>query len=101
MRQSREAKWRIWNPGALAPTSLAFLFWCASAAFADAANAPLSSTNIFAPASTPAWTIFGLSLFVLIVTGLIFVVVFTLLAYAIVKFRARGTDAAREPAQVY
>src|SRR5262249_38296187 len=68
---------------------LAFLFWCASAAFADSTGARLSSTNIFAPASTPAKSIFGLSLFVLIVTGLIFAVVFTLLAYAVVKFRAR------------
>jgi cytochrome c oxidase subunit 2 len=101
MRQSREVKWRIWNPGALSSTSLAFLFWCASAAFADTATAPLSSTNIFAPASTPAKSIFELSLFVLVVTGLIFVVVFTLLAYAIVKFRGRETDADREPAQVY
>jgi cytochrome c oxidase subunit 2 len=46
-------------------------------------------------------TIFGLSLFVLLVTGLIFVVVATLLAYATVKFRDRGGDADREPAQVY
>jgi cytochrome c oxidase subunit 2 len=61
----------------------------------------LSSTNIFAPASTPAKGIFELSLFVLVVTGLIFVVVFTLLAYAVVKFRAKGADAIREPAQVY
>ena len=76
----------------------AFLFWCAPAAFADA---PLSSTSIFAPAATPAKTIFGLSLFVLGVTGLIFVVVTTLLAYATVKFRDRRVDAAREPAQVY
>jgi cytochrome c oxidase subunit 2 len=79
-------------------SALAFLFWCGSAAFAEAA---VSSTNIFAPASTPAKSIFGLSLFVLVVTGLIFVVVVTLLAYAVVKFRAKGTDAAREPAQVY
>jgi cytochrome c oxidase subunit 2 len=83
------------------PTILVFLFWCASAAFAQTADAPLSSTNIFAPASTPAKTIFGLSLFVLAVTGLIFVVVCTLLVCAVVKFRARGVHADREPAQVY
>jgi cytochrome c oxidase subunit 2 len=94
-------KWRIWKPGALAPTPVAFLFWCALAALANAADARLSSTNIFAPASTPAKSIFGLSLFVLVVTGLIFVAVLTLLAYAVVKYRARETDAAREPAQVY
>src|SRR6202790_1725476 len=41
----------------------------------------LSPTNIFAPASTPAQSIFDLSRFVLMVTGAIFVVVFSLLAY--------------------
>jgi cytochrome c oxidase subunit II len=62
---------------------------------------PLSSpTNIFAPASTPAHSIFGLSLFVLSVTGAIFVVVFTLLLYAVAKFRRRRDDG-REPPQVY
>jgi cytochrome c oxidase subunit II len=44
-----------------------------------AAAAPVSGTSIFAPASTPAHSIFRLSLFVLSVTGLIFAVVFTLL----------------------
>jgi cytochrome c oxidase subunit 2 len=61
----------------------------------------LSPTNIFAPASTPAQSIFDLSLFVLEVTAAVFVVVFTLLAYAVVKFRKRKTADAREPAQVY
>jgi cytochrome c oxidase subunit II len=36
-----------------------------------------------------------------VVTGVIFVVVSTLLVYAIVKFRARPADSGREPAQVY
>jgi cytochrome c oxidase subunit 2 len=40
-------------------------------------------------------------MFVLSVTGLIFVVVFSLLAYSVVKFRSRATDGDREPAQVY
>jgi cytochrome c oxidase subunit II len=79
----------------------AFLFWCLATATAQPAGSPLSSTNIFAPASTPAKTIFGLSLFVLAVTGAIFAVVFSLLAYSVVKFRARAADAGREPAQVY
>jgi cytochrome c oxidase subunit 2 len=60
-----------------------------------------SPTNIFAPASTPAKSIFGLSLFVLAITGVIFVVVGSLLAYAVVKFRKRKDDDSREPAQVY
>jgi len=58
-------------------------------------------TNIFAPASTPARSIFDLSMFVLAITGLIFLVVCTLLVYAIVKFRATPANAGREPAQVY
>jgi cytochrome c oxidase subunit 2 len=71
------------------------------AAAAAAPESPLSSTNIFAPASTPAKTIFGLSMFVLAVTAVIFVVVGSLLVYSVVKFRGRATDAGREPAQVY
>jgi cytochrome c oxidase subunit II len=61
----------------------------------------MSPTNIFAPVSTPAHSIFGLSLFVLVVTAAIFVVVFTLLAYSVVKFRSRTSDDGREPPQVY
>jgi cytochrome c oxidase subunit II len=60
-----------------------------------------SPTNIFAPTSTPAHTIFGLSMFVLVITGLIFAVVAGLLIYAVIKFRRRGSDDGREPAQVY
>ncbi|HET7106447.1 MAG TPA: cytochrome c oxidase subunit II [Candidatus Acidoferrum sp.] len=57
--------------------------------------------NIFDPQSTPADSIFHLSLFVLIICGLIFVVVVTLLVFAIVKFRARAGDSEHEPPQVY
>ena len=64
-------------------------------------TSPLSPTNIFSPASTPAKSIFGLSLFVLAVTGTIFLVVFALLLYSVVKFRKRKNDDGREPAQVY
>jgi cytochrome c oxidase subunit II len=76
---------------------------CASAvtAFAEPAQPFLSPTNIFAPASTPADSILDLSRFVLEVTGAIFIVVFSLLAYAVLKFRKKtGTDR-HEPAQVY
>ncbi len=58
-------------------------------------------TNIFAPASTPAQSIFDLSIFVMEVTAAIFVVVFSLLAYAVVKFRRRRSTDAREPVQIY
>src|SRR5260370_20527512 len=57
--------------------------------------------TIFEPHSTPAESIQHLSLFVLAITGLIFLVVFSLLSYVVVKFRRRVGDAGREPAQVY
>jgi cytochrome c oxidase subunit 2 len=59
------------------------------------------STSIFAPESTPAKSIVNLSVFVLIITGIIFAVVCTLLVYSISKFRAKSVNADREPAQVY
>jgi len=55
----------------------------------------------FRSRSTPADSIRRLSLFVLGVTGLIFIVVFSLLTYVVVKFRSRAADTEREPAQVY
>jgi cytochrome c oxidase subunit 2 len=61
----------------------------------------LSPTNIFAPVSTPAQSIFDLSRFVLTITAAIFVVVFGLLAYAVIKFRKTRLIDWREPAQVY
>jgi cytochrome c oxidase subunit II len=83
-------------------TGIFALCFCALAvAAADTPGSRLSSTNIFAPASTPAKTIFGLSMFVLAVTAVIFVVVGGLLVYSVVKFRGRSVDAGREPAQVY
>jgi cytochrome c oxidase subunit 2 len=57
--------------------------------------------NVFAPASTPAGAIVDLSILVLGITGLIFVVVASLLVYVIVKFRATPANADHEPAQVY
>ena len=60
-----------------------------------------SVPSIFDPRSTPAASIYHLSHFVLAITGLIFLVVFSLLAYVVVKFRSRTVDATSEPAQVY
>jgi cytochrome c oxidase subunit II len=57
--------------------------------------------SIFDPHSTPAESIRHLSYFVLAITGLIFLVVFILLTYAVVKFRDKTMGAEREPAQVY
>ena len=63
--------------------------------------APSQSLNIFRPQSTPADSIFRLSMVVLTITGAIFAVVFSLLVYAISKYRRRGDDGGREPPQVY
>ncbi len=57
--------------------------------------------SIFRPESVPAEAIHSLSLFVLAVTGGIFVVVFGLIAYATFRFRRRDDDDGREPAQIY
>ncbi|MGA3091504.1 MAG: cytochrome c oxidase subunit II [Terriglobales bacterium] len=65
------------------------------------AHASMGSTNIFAPQSTPARSIFHLSILVLTITGIIFVVVSTLLLYSILKFRSTSATANSEPAQVY
>jgi cytochrome c oxidase subunit 2 len=60
-----------------------------------------SIPTTLAPASTPAHQIFDLSIFVVTITGGIFVVVGGLLAIALFRFRARKTDPAGEPAQIY
>src|SRR5580704_13435844 len=57
--------------------------------------------SIFEPHSTPAESIRHLSHFVLGITGLIFLVVFCLLSYVVVKFRNHVGDSKREPGQVY
>src|SRR5262249_39797801 len=79
---------------------LALLFLFTVAAAAQPATRA-TNTKIFAPESTPAKSIVNLSIFVLVITGIIFVVVGTLLVYVIVKFRGKATDTGREPAQVY
>jgi len=73
-----------------------FMSWAA-----DAVASSAGPTNIFAPQSTPAKSIVHLSFFVLAITGIIFAVVFTLLLYSLLKFRARSSSANSEPAQVY
>ena len=60
-----------------------------------------SVPSIFDPRSTPAESIYHLSRFVLAITGLIFLAVFSLLSYAVVKFRNNDANTNREPAQVY
>ena len=71
--------------------TFAFLLWSTATGAAEPA-ASTGLTNIFAPESTPAKSILHLSIFVLAITAIIFVVVFTLLVYSVVKFRGRTTD---------
>jgi cytochrome c oxidase subunit 2 len=58
------------------------------------------STSTFSHASTPAAEVNGISIFVLSITGLIFVTMSGLLIYALVRFRGRKGDMS-EPAQVF
>jgi len=81
---------------------LAGIFFAARLCAAQSsASIPNPVPNIFDPQSTPAHTIDHLSKFVLWIAAFIFVTVFTLLIYVIVKFRDRASDSNREPAQVY
>jgi cytochrome c oxidase subunit II len=73
---------------------------CCAPLFASDAFAQ-SPTNIFAPAATPARSIFDVSMLVLGVTLAIFMVVAGLLLYALIRYRNRPEDSDREPAQIY
>ena len=78
------------------------LFWPAGSLWSlDPGGSTAQSTSIFSPASTPAKAIADLSVFVLVITGIIFLAVFALLLYSVVRFRGRAMDGGREPAQVY
>jgi cytochrome c oxidase subunit 2 len=72
-----------------------------AAAGAQHALAQKSNTNIFSPVATPSQSIFSLSMFVLAITGGIFVVVAGLIAYAAVRFRQRPDDDGSEPPQIF
>ncbi len=80
--------------GAVAPVLLA-------AASLAAADEPTTGTNIFRPLSSNALAGHRYSLFVLGITGAIFLVVFTMLVVAVVRFRRRPGDDQAEPPQVY
>jgi cytochrome c oxidase subunit 2 len=81
---------------------LVVALWSLGTAIATAPMAlALGPTSIFVPASTPAKSIFDLSLFVLAITGTIFVVVAGLLAFIIFRFRERRNDDNTEPPQIY
>jgi cytochrome c oxidase subunit II len=72
-----------------------------AAAFAQNALAQKSNTSIFSPVATPSQSIFSLSMFVLAITGGIFIVVAGLIAYAAVRYRHRPGDDSSEPPQIF
>src|SRR5260370_18661194 len=72
-----------------------------AARLCTAASHDNSVPSIFDPRSTPADSIRHLSHFVLAITGLIFLVVFSLLIYVFVNFRTIVGGAKSEPPQVY
>jgi cytochrome c oxidase subunit 2 len=65
------------------------------------ANSKFPLNSIFAPVSNPAQDISTLAWFTIAITAGIFLLVGGLLAYSIVRFRARPGDDDREPPQVY
>ena len=87
------------RPGALrCGARRAFALACLLRAVAARAQSP---TSIFAPAATPARSVFDLSMLVLSICLGIFLIVGGLLAYAMIRYRRRRDDSQREPAQVY
>ncbi|MGB8769298.1 MAG: cytochrome c oxidase subunit II [Candidatus Korobacteraceae bacterium] len=90
-----------WNlePGKLLPRAAGWLcLGTAKTLFAQGGNDP---TSIFSPASTPADSIYHLSLFALAICAAIFLTLFSLLVYSVVKYRRRAGDDGREPPQIY
>jgi cytochrome c oxidase subunit II len=66
-----------------------------------AANRQIAQGAVFSPVSTPASKIATLAWFALAITGAIFITVAGLIAYSVVRFRARPSDQPHEPAQLY
>jgi len=87
----------------MAPTSRLICFGGATACLLRTTilGAQGSIPTTLAPASTPAHQIFDLSIFVVAITGGIFLVVGGLLAIILFRFRAQKSDPAGEPAQIY
>ena len=91
---------RYFSSSRLAWGAFPIMLTCtAKVAFAGSLGSP--DTNLFSPVSTPASEIYHLSLLVLSICGAIFLTVFSLLVYAVVKYRRRPTDDDSEPPQIY
>jgi cytochrome c oxidase subunit 2 len=57
--------------------------------------------NIFRPLATPAELVADLSILTLVICAAVFLIVASLLAYAVIRFGYREGDSRSEPAQVY
>jgi cytochrome c oxidase subunit II len=99
MRRTKQASSIVSKAAGIAVLFVGFLLAATLCVGAPANPPPVP--NIFRPESTPADWVFHLSTFVLAVTGAIFTVVFALIVYSVVKYRARVGDDGREPAPVY
>ena len=64
-------------------------------------NIVYQTPSTFAPHSGPAQMIHNLSLFVIQITGAIFIVVASLLVYVVVRYRQRDPNDDSEPPQIY
>lgn len=72
-----------------------------AAGAASAAEQAVRTPSIFDPVSTPAEIIDSYTMLVVAICTAIFLVVAGLLAFAVVRFRARPGDELREPPQIY
>jgi cytochrome c oxidase subunit II len=90
------------GPGSAAYALLLLLSRAGHAAWAAPAdNIVYQTPNTFVPHSGPAHLIHNLSLFVIQITAAIFIVVASLLAYVVVRYRQRDANDDSEPPQVY
>ncbi len=85
------------------PKTIVPIFASGAALLSKTGDSFHSPTNIFAPAGTPAHSIFGLSMLVLGITTGLFLIVGGLLLYVLLRFRYRASDSLsqQEPAQIY
>ena len=82
-----------WRPGWLLVLSLSL------ACLVCGETSQIRST--FKPQATPVESIFHFSVFVNLICAVIFVIVFFLIAYSALRFRARPSDERSEPPQAY
>ena len=96
-------KWRQHNGPGSAAYALLLLLSCAAhqAWGAPSDHLVYQVPSTLHPQSGPAHLIHNLSLFVMQITGAIFVVVTTLWLYVVIRYRQRDADDTSEPAQVY